>query len=220
MKTVTFGAPRKDRNSFHHTHVIAVGPDHADHRVVEAQFKQELDYMRDNDLHIHSKAHGGFLSVHVELMATLADQPARREANWLSHGNGTYGARFGVAADLHSLMAGVPACEDCLRALCDGEAQTRCPNCTNWRTDVDDPLLDMPPPANYPVSELPASGKLRPLAITHDTLKAAVQKTHDKVVAEEWTRKEAEAYLLTQGFSWVAIKEIYFNAENTKLYSE
>ena len=220
VKTITFGAPRKDRNSFHHTYVIAVGPDHVGHRVVEEQFQQELEYMKQQDLRIYSKAHCAFVSVHMELMATLADQPARREANWLSHGNGTYGARFGVAADLHSLMVGVPACEDCLNALYNGEADTCCAKCTNWRTDIDDPLLDMPPPKNYPVSELPASGKLRPLAITYDTLKAAVQKTHDKVVAAEWTRPQAEAYLLTQGFNWVAIKEIYFNAENTKLHNE
>lgn len=218
LKTITFGAPRNSRNSPDYTYVVACGPKDGDHEEAEKALQQDIQRLLVERHMFYSKRHGQTINIHAELLASLADQLARRAENYLTAGNGTYGARWGYAADLYALMAGVPACETCIAALYSGELTDTCPNCTNWNMDIDSSLLDMDPPKKYPASQLPATRKLRPKKMTYESLMAAAGVAHDSVVSGEWAPDEALVFLETEGFNKGTGKRIVVNAENTRIY--
>ena len=165
----------------------------------------------------YSKKHGGVLTVHLELISSLADQPMRRFMNGLIAGNGTYGARFGMSIDLASVIDTVAPCDSCLaRMLSRLPAGEACKDCTNW--EMSDKRVRMTTPSNFPVDELDDDGKISPSVITYKNLKAWVTKAHTKYVSGAWGDKETVAFLTTRALSTHAIKEIVQHAEGALVY--
>ena len=57
------------------------------------------------------------IRIHFEIIASLGDQPERREINYLAGGNSKFGARYLYAANMEELMDVLPPCTTCLTKL-------------------------------------------------------------------------------------------------------
>ena len=85
--------------------------------------------------------------VHVELIASVQDQPERRGATSILGGNSLYTARFGYLANLKELVNVLPPCEDCETTLLAHDDSrrlpvqmlqnnlNRCTDCAAWSFD-------------------------------------------------------------------------------------
>lgn len=97
--------------------------------------------------------------VHLELLASLQDQPERRKANYIMLGRSSYTAQWGLALDFTAVASGIPCCKHCMekiiRDYTSNDAQ--CTQCAKWDTQVNSGLLDFTPPINYPTDLLPPS---------------------------------------------------------------
>ena len=217
IKTITFGAPKEFKNSLHYTYVVGCGPKEVDHEAVESAFLKDVLSLKNEQHLLFSKLFGQPIHVHAELLVTLADQLARRAANYTTAGNGRFGARWGYAADLFALMNNVPACENCIQAAYRGDLSYRCEACTNWSLDVDSALLDCKPPEKYPKDMLPPSEMLRPKRITYDSMKSAMTKASSSVASGDWTAENAKAFLDTEGFNQATIQEIVKRGLNIRI---
>ena len=193
VKTITFGKSFGNRNDPDCTYVVALGPKKANHNVVEAFHAEDMLEMKQNLHYCYSKRHNREVAVHAELPVSMADQPARRDAAVLSHGNGTHGARWGHSGNLDALSDIVPACAQCFTSVLDGTDPLHCTECANWESTIPgDPRLDYEPPGDCPESELPPSGSLSPFRITFETMINAVTTAHNGVISGEMSRGEAE----------------------------
>ena len=73
VKTVTFGAPNTRSNSFEHTYVVAVGPQHVDHGCVESLIHDDLLLLSGRSTTgntvpwMYSKHHGALVLPHIEV---------------------------------------------------------------------------------------------------------------------------------------------------------
>lgn len=222
IKTITIGCTKGDRNSYNNTYVVAVGPKDADHEEVQKIHAAEMIKLRNENVRCFSKKLGGVVNVHVEVIASLADQLARREATFISAGNGTYGARWAHSGDFRNTFGVVPSCRDCYVALINKNSPRRsCQVCTCWNLipDSDSNLLDFDVPAAYPTSEIPVSGKIKPAKLSFDKLTAAVEKAHDKIVSGEWSTSQAECFLKVTGLNTLAQKKVTEHAENNRLWN-
>jgi hypothetical protein len=165
------------------------------------------------------------VEVHAELLASLADQPERRSANCLMNGNGRFAGRWGHSIDLTSVAESVEPCCECYQQICEHGDQfwkrnESCDKCTKWTMLGDHNLLQFPPPDDYPQDCLPEDGCLSPAKLTYESLKAAVDKTHNMVSTGKWDLKEGSAYLATYTIGTVYANEVLQNADNVHCLSE
>ena len=223
VSTFTFASPPPQRNSLNHTYVVAVGPQHVNHDCVERKIARELRILCGREPGVpaprfYSKKHGGILTIHLELISSLADQPMRRFMNGLIAGNGTYGARFGMSIDLASVIDTVAPCDSCLARMLSGLPSVECQDCTNW--DMSHDRIRMKAPANYPPEELldGDDNTISPKVITYENLKAWVTKAHEKYVSESWGDKAMVAFLTSCALSTQSIKGIVQHAEGALVY--
>ena len=106
--------------------------------------------------------------MHLELGASLQDQPEQYSANLITLGGGTFAARWGHAGDFAAVAFGLPACTSCFagllmlanRGTLSEHAEGDYTFCFCWDTDSKSGILDLIPPDNYPKDALPPSGKL------------------------------------------------------------
>jgi hypothetical protein len=54
---------------------------------------------------------------HFEIIASLRDQPERRELNYLTGGNSKFGARYLWSANIAAMRKYIPPCENCFQML-------------------------------------------------------------------------------------------------------
>ena len=225
-KTITMCPTPDCIHKLTHTYPIAVGRKNVSHECVERRLAAEMELLRGKEGTLfYSKRHGGMVRVYLELFASLQDQPERRSANYIMLGGGKYSAQWGLAADFASFALGVPSCTECSRRLFAVKSSVHslhfsCNNCVNWDTCASSGLLDFSPPPNYPISELvQPNKKLRPLRITYDSLREAVEKSHEKIVSGSWTADNANAYLWVHGINIEARKEILEAATNERSFN-
>ncbi len=188
VKTVTIGAPPNQSNSIHHTYLFAIGHKGADHEEAEEKFKDDLLRLSSGPpLWFHCKKFNKTKMVHAELLVSMQDQPERRGANCIMLGNSNMASRWCHAANLTQVKNLIPSCETCLKnRMCSTVNLTEaCDLCANWDTNTQSGLLDFNPPPNFPESEVPNSGKLKPTELTYDLLKDALNKTFEKIKTGE-----------------------------------
>jgi len=219
VKTVTIAPPRGHIHSIVNTFPIAIGKGDCSHEEVERCFAEELEKLRNGPFRLFY--HGGLqrnVAVHVELFASLMDQPERRKANFIMLGNSTFSARWGYAADLSAVASGIPACQSCFKRAMKGEdmINSDCRDCTNWETNVARGILDFEPPEDYPAELLPKSKKLRPIRLSYELMKGAVRTAHDNIVSDNWKVPNAKAYLRVYGINTEASAEILEAASNCR----
>ena len=213
MKTITISPPANKVHTFCNTYPIALSPDDGNHEEVERAFAKELLSLGSggrNDFY-----HGGLkrnVRVHLEMFASLQDQPERRKANYIMLGKSSYTAQWGLALDFSAVAMGLPACKRCLQKLLANDVQTcgasQCTYCVSWDTDASSGLLDFEPPDNYPQDHIPSSGKLSPKRITYEWMMAAVTTAHNGVVSNGWKIATMRAYLRVHGLNEEAVSSI------------
>jgi hypothetical protein len=87
---------------------IALGLDKQSHESVEKKVTEELlSFQNGNTIDFY---HGGIqknVRVHLELFASLQDQPERRKANDIMLGRSSYTAQWGLALDFAAVASGI-----------------------------------------------------------------------------------------------------------------
>jgi hypothetical protein len=114
---------------------------------------------------------------YLELFASLQGQPERRFANKIMIGGSTYTARWGLSLGIGAVASTIPPCQHCLLQFFlpnkyRSVTHHNCPNCVNWQTDIRHGCLQYEPPKDYPEDQIPLSGKLSPIKLSYDVLKA------------------------------------------------
>ncbi|MFO0446392.1 MAG: hypothetical protein ACK51L_01875 [bacterium] len=211
IKTVTISPPSSKIHSGLYTYPIALGLDKQSHESVEKKFAEELLLFKNGNAMDFYR--GGILKnvrVHLELLASLQDQPERRKANYIMLGRSSYTAQWGLALDFAALASGIPCCKHCMekiiRDYTSNDAQ--CTQCAKWDTQVNSGLLDFTPPINYPTDLLPPSKKLSPKRITYETTMDTVATAHDGLVNNNWKVATLTDYLRVNGLNNEAVQSI------------
>ena len=220
IKCITISCLFEKRNSMCYTYPIAVGPKGVSHEPVERELAREMAALRGNG------GSSGFYmrgretpdSLHARMMVSLQDQPERRGENHILSGRGKYSARWRYSCDVAAIAHALPSCPQCFKTLKQGKQPIECQKCTNWSFDGNNDLLEFDPPDNFPASELPLSGKLRPQEMTYDKLRAAVKKTYDNIVAGTWTTEEGRAYLAVNVIKTETQQKILDHADRAAQY--
>jgi hypothetical protein len=162
IKTVTISPPSSNIHSSLYTYPIAVGLDKQSHESVEKKFAEELLSFQTGDA--MDFYHGGIqknVRLHLELFASLQDQPERRKVNYIKLGRSSYTAQWGLALDFAAVPSSIPCCKHCMHYIFRDYTSydSMCSKCANWDTQVNNGLLDFVPPSNYPADLLPPSKK-------------------------------------------------------------
>ena len=84
-----------------------------------------------------------------------------------------------------------------------------CSNCMMWTMDLNSGKLDFPPPKDYPLLEIPSTGKLRPIKLSYNSMSRAIEEAHKKIVNRSWTAGNVESYLKVNGLNTSIIKKCY-----------
>ena len=95
-----------------------------------------------------------------------------------------------------------------------------CSNCMMWTMDLNSGKLDFPPPKDYPLLEIPSTGKLRPIKLSYNSMSRAIEEAHKKFVNRSWTAGNVESYLKVNGLNTSIIKNVTENAWNVIIYKE
>jgi len=100
MKSVTISPPPHQLNSLQCTYPIAIGKIASSHRTIEQQFVAEMmELSSGDDNWFYCQSLKMSVCVHIEMMASLQDQPERHQANCKMLGSGRYCARWGYTAN-------------------------------------------------------------------------------------------------------------------------
>lgn len=227
IKVVTFVPPPKYYNSVQYTYPVALGSASADHDIVEQWFQEDLQDLCNPQFsnYFYSGLHKEFVRVHLELVASLMDQPERRGALHLTRGNSTYGRRWGYAVDLEKCKDKMVPCSSCSSRLFAGEEDwdaTPCLDCAQWDMDKPDNAakLRWACPEHYPASERPSDGFLSPVKLTFPMLKRALKKAATLISEGVWTKNNVEAYLSTFCINNKMITKVVEQGENIWLLNE
>ena len=219
MKSVTISPPSHQLHSLQYTYPIAIGKKASSHESVEERFASEVIELSSGDNNwFYCESLKKSVRVHVEMMASLQDQPERRQANCIMLGSGRYCARWGYTANFTKIASALISCQDCYHSLLYGTVMpNHCPNCVNWNLMADSPLLKFPPPDDYPIDALEDNATtLRPRRITYVSLADAVQRAHTAVITGSWTVENARSYLLTEGLNTETASEVMECATNVR----
>ena len=94
MKTVTIAPPHGKIHSLCNMYPIAVGRKSASHDFLECRFTTEimLELSSGSNNVFYWKTVNACVGVHIELLASLQDQPKRRQANYIMLGGSKYSA--------------------------------------------------------------------------------------------------------------------------------
>jgi hypothetical protein len=170
LKTLTISPPQGNQHSLSYTYPVAFGKSSCSYEEVEEQSAEDLKKWSNCSSEL-SFYHGGLqknVVVHLELFASLQDQPEQRSANFIIPGGGTFATRWGNAGDFAAVAFGLPTCTSCFagllmpanRGTLSEHEERDCPFFSYWDTDSKSGILDFIPPGDYSKDALPPSGKL------------------------------------------------------------
>lgn len=218
VKTVTFSPPHNSRNVVGYTYPIVIGPSKGNRENIEKRFKEDLESLKE--MSGKKFYHGGMkkmVSVHVELIVSIQDQPERRGVNQLMLGMSRYTPRWGYSLDFKQVADLLPSCDRCHQQLLSGtEMNEQCQKCTSWQVDSHSEQLCFTPPAHFPVGTrfAESNGKIKPHKLSYALLKEIVTLTHNNVASTSWNIQIAKAFLSVFGINTVAVAEILEHAGN------
>ena len=214
IKTVTIspiqGGPLSGENNKHHnTYPLSLGPKSGDRQKLEEAFKQDLYRFCQGDLIKMYNGHTKSMCfVHLELLASVQDQPERRAENCVSLGNATFTSCWGDLVDYKQLVSKIVPCESCRKVMFNGLPSERnqidsCTACVSWNLNsaYSKILLRAKPSPDYPVDQLDDDGLIPPRKMTFDTLREAALEAHTNLLSSRWTQKSTNAYLQASGLS-------------------
>ena len=216
--TCTISPPKHRTHTSENTYIIAMGPKNANHEVVWHRLQHDLkDLSGSFTGERPSFYHSGLkrnIHVHAEIHCILQDSPERRSCNYVSAGNGQFTALWGRSMNLLAIAKVVPSCETCMSSRINGLPREECQICLDWDLISPNKLMKFLPPNDYPCCEILDDGKLNPSVITYESLRTAADKSHNKIVAQEWKPKCAKAYLSVAGWNGQGKDKIIEHAVN------
>ena len=201
------------------TFPIAFGTEAAEKNPVEDAFYRE---MRQLDKPGGQKFYDGksrkVILVRVTLAVIRGDQPERRKMCGLVAIQGNVGGGFGVLGNYKAIKKYLPSCDRCLKSLLDDKKIImNCPKCLNWDVYRKSEMNTFDPPAHYPKTELPPSGKLRFQKITFEQLRAAADRAHEAILKQEWNVLQTKAFLKANALNDKSIAGIMLCAKGSLL---
>jgi len=172
MKTVTFISTNFSKNKFQDTYPISIGLKGECHDAVESKFIQDCEELCSGKNNIfYSMKHKKNMHVHFEIIASLGDQPARREINYMMQGNSKFSSRYRFVADILSVSKYLPACQECYSRIQSEPnyltLDIKCELCVCWNMMNNSPLMQSKPPNDYPLDAIPINGKLKLQKLTY-----------------------------------------------------
>ena len=214
IKTVTIspiqgGSVSREDNKHHNTYPLSVGPKSGDRQKLEESFKQELDrFSRGNLIRMYNGHTKSMCLVHLELLASVQDQPERRAENCVSLGNATFTSCWGDLVDYKQLVSKIIPCNPCRNILLNGSHHEAnqiggCTACVSWDLNSahSKRLLRAKPVSDYPADQLDDDGLIPPRKMTFDTLREAALEAHTNLLSGRWSQKSTLAYLQASGLS-------------------
>ena len=230
IKTITIALPTDKANTIAYTYPVALGPKGVDHDVAERFLLSELKLFMEAPVPVlYSGRAKTMTPVYMETFASLQDQPERRDMLFLARGNATYHSRWGYAMDCPALKNVLPPCTSCLESLkkeardsttyLTAEWRTGgCDICSCWAFVLPGKHLRFTPPKGYPADKIPDDGVIPATHLSFPLLRQVVDETHQKVINNSWTDKEAEVYLRVHCLSTTAYRAIIAQAKNCSLF--
>ena len=211
-KTVTI-SPTGDAR--HNTYPLAFGPAKGDRLELDERYKKDLQSLREGPLHeMYNGRTKRMCYVHVELIASLQDQPERRDVTCISRGNSLYTSCFGYLVNLKKLVHIVVPCTNCRTPLLETETgvtdhncarciMQNCQECAAWNFDAPNKrkMLRTQPPKEFPTSELISHGELEIKECSFAGMMKAVEVAHKNMLEKNWNSTSARAYLASEGIN-------------------
>jgi hypothetical protein len=133
------------------------------------QLYKEIHQSHQKPIQAYSKEMKKLVNISLSVVASLRDQPERRDLLHLSGGNSKYHCRFGYSIDIQYVSDNLKACKHCYDSLLEELYPTDplntandqglwrsglCTECVCWRFNTDSNLLSFPPPENYPAKHI------------------------------------------------------------------
>ena len=191
------------------TYVLAIGNKGSNHLPVLSRIEREINEVRCGNI---SMFYQGTLNLHIQPIAIPllrhGDQPERRSINMLKLGKETNHARWRHSLNISLVKDKLPSCCLCSTIISNHLKHNsncydhdhdilakECGMCSNWSFDSKYEFLHTPPPIDFPIDEIPADGKLRPIVLNKTILKNAIQKTHHNVSTGHWSSSNGKAFL-------------------------
>ena len=219
IKTVTFVSNTFHNNNLHDTFPIAIGLKSNNHDDIERRFVEELLELGsgiNNSFYCSAKKR--YITVHFEIIASLGDQPERREINYLIGGNGKFGAHYLFSADIDAIRNVLSPCRSCTEKLQNNpkylQEEFKCNSCLLWNHSQKRKMTEYDPPKDYPSELIPKNGKLQSVELSFDILNAVVEYAHDKFEHGEWTEKELSSYLNSYGVNRAGCLKVIEHCHN------
>ena len=222
IKTVTFISETFNENRLHDTFPISIGLKSDSHDAVEKQYVNELIELGNgiNNL-FYCARRKKYVTVHFEIIASLGDQPERREMNYLIGGNGKFGARYLFSACIESMVDVLPPCKNCYEKLRNLPLKNNieaCTNCLAWDITRQCAMTKYDPPSNYPKSLLSKAVKLKPVELTFQVLNAVIEYATLNFLTGEWNETELVSYTSAHGISKLGSQKIIQHCNNKMSY--
>ena len=224
IKTVTFISETYNENRRNDTVPIAIGLKSDSHDIVERNFVEEINELSSG---INNKFYCSrmkkHVSVHFEIIASLGDQPERRELNYLSAGNSKFGPRYLWSANISSMSTYIPPCEKCFEMLKISpiflNTEHNCDNCLIWDTTKLCAMTEYDPPPDYPNDLLSTNSKLRPYELTFEILNKVIHFASKNFENGLWSEKELMSYTSSHGINKLGSRKIIEHCENKMAYN-
>jgi hypothetical protein len=231
VQTSESGTPR-----LNNVYPLAVGPKGSSHqnvvRVLLADIKtMERAEGKESTVIMYDGKKKLDVSVSAILICVTQDQPERRGFNGLLLGGKAYHARWGWSFNISEVREKMCPCANCLSELKTtkrGEiAELRiCDKCFNFWNSPEE--MNHDPEDDYPVSELDddidlngsTTKTLKCKQLSFAILKEVAKRTHDKIVAGEWTKATARAYLSRFCLNTQSQDEMIQCASNCAIYKK
>jgi hypothetical protein len=112
IKTITISPMHDMMNTLTHTYPIASGRESDNHECIESKFRLQLNDFRTgkNVVFYHGRLKKN-ITVYLELLVSMQDQPERRAASYIKLGNSTYTAHWGVSLNTQEVASNIPSCK-------------------------------------------------------------------------------------------------------------
>jgi hypothetical protein len=231
VQTADSGTPR-----INNVYPLAVGPKGSSHQrvvhlLLEDIKKLEREEGKESAVEMYEGKTNSDVNVSAHLVCVTQDQPERRGFNGLLLGGKAYHARWGWSFNTCVVHEKMPPCANCLSELQTtkrGEtAELRiCNDCFNfWNSPSE---MNHDAEDDYPESELDddidlegvTTKTLKCKQLSFSILKEVAKRTHDQIVAGEWTKATARAYLSRFCLNTQSQDELIQCASNTATYKK
>jgi hypothetical protein len=206
VQTYESGTPR-----LNNVYPLAVGPKGSSHQNVVRVLLDDIKTLereegKESVVIMYDGKKKLDVGVSAHLICVTQDQPERRGFNGLLLGGKAYHARWGWSFNISEVREKMCPCANCLTGLKTtkkGEIAELpiCDKCFNFWNSPEE--MNHDPEDDYPISELDddidlngdTTKTLKCKQLSFSILKEVAKRTHDKIVAGEWTKATAKAYL-------------------------